>query len=80
MSRSTIVFLAGCALVAVPFLGLPGAWITWIVVTIGVLLILVGYTLRRVQYLNTIDRGNGERGNDSFVESTAVSREDSPTP
>jgi len=30
----------------------------------------VGYSLRRYVYLSHLDRGNGERGNDSFVETT----------
>lgn len=37
---------------------------------IGIILILVGYALRRGIYLQKIDHGNGERGGDSFVETT----------
>lgn len=70
MTKETLVFFTGILLTLVPFLGIPEAWRQYTVAGLGVLLILVGYALRRAIYLSRIDRGNGERGTDSFVETT----------
>lgn len=70
MSKETLVFLLGGMLILVPVLGVPEAWREWGIVAIGGLLVLVGYGLRRDAYLKRIDRGDGERGTDSFVETT----------
>ena len=70
MTRETLVFLFGIVLVVLPFLGVPELWKQYLVSSIGAILILVGYSLRRSLYLLKIDRGNGERGSDSFVETT----------
>ena len=70
MTKETIVFFTGIFLVLVPFLGIPEAWRQYAVAGLGCLLILIGYALRRNLYLVHIDKGNGERGNDSFVETT----------
>lgn len=45
-------------------------WRQYAIVTIGILLIFIGYALRRSVYLDRIDKGNGERGIDSYVETT----------
>ncbi len=70
MSKETLVFLVGIVLTLVPFLGVPEDWKKYTIVSTGVLLILVGYLLRRSLYYSRIDYGNGERGDDSFVETT----------
>ena len=70
MSKETLVFLFGIALVLLPFLGIPELWKHYTVAGIGVVLIIIGYALRRARFLLHIDRGNGERGTDSFVETT----------
>ncbi len=70
MSKETLVFLLGGVLILAPTLGIPDAWRQWLIIGIGVVLILVGYMLRRAAYLKQIDRGDGERGTDSFVETT----------
>jgi len=70
MSKETLVFIFGVALTIVPFLGVPESWRQYTIAGIGFLLIIIGYTLRRTAYLEHIDRGDGERGNDSFVETT----------
>jgi phosphotransferase system glucose/maltose/N-acetylglucosamine-specific IIC component len=70
MTKETFVFFSGIFLTLVPFLGLPEAWRQYAVAAIGIMLIIVGYILRRVVYLTRIDKGNGERGTDSFVETT----------
>lgn len=70
MSKETFVFVGGIVLTLVPFLGVPATWKVIATVTLGVLFTLVGYRLRRARFLLAIDRGNGERGTDSFVETT----------
>lgn len=70
MTKETLVFLFGILLIIIPFLGIPEEWRYYAVTVMGVLLTFIGYELRRRTYLSRIDKGNGERGNDSFVETT----------
>ncbi len=70
MTKETLVFVLGIFLSIVPFLGIPELWKQYIVVGVGALLILIGYMLRRSLYFTRIDQGNGERSDDSFVETT----------
>lgn len=70
MTKETFIFLAGILLTIVPFLGVPLVWRQYVIFGIGVLLIFVGYILRRQVFLKRIDRGDGERATDSFVETT----------
>ena len=70
MSKETLVFILGVFLTILPFLGLPELWKQYTIAVVGAVLVIVGYVLRRALYLSRIDKGNGERGNDSFVETT----------
>lgn len=70
MSKETLVFISGILLTIIPFTGVPHAWRQYLVFGIGLLLIIVGYILRRALFLSRMDKGNGERGTDSFVETT----------
>ena len=70
MSKETLVFLIGIVLTLLPFLGLPEDWKQYAIALFGAFLILIGYMLRRAVYFTRIDHGNGERGDDSFVETT----------
>lgn len=70
MSKETLVFCIGILLTLVPFLGIPEDWKQYTVALAGAFLILIGYMLRRALYFSRIDHGNGERGDDSFVETT----------
>ncbi len=70
MTKETLVFFSGILLTLAPFLGIPEAWRQYVIAGLGILLIIVGYLLRRAVYLAKIDHGNGERGIDSFVETT----------
>lgn len=70
MSKETFVFVAGIILTVVSFLGIPKEWRQYTIFGIGVLLVFVGYALRRREYLRRLERGNGERGTDSYVETT----------
>lgn len=70
MTKETLVFALGIILTLVPFLGIPETWKQYAVAGTGAFLILIGYMLRRALYFARIDHGNGERGDDSFVETT----------
>lgn len=70
MSKGTLTFLLGILLIVLPYLGIPSVWKQYAYVGLGIILILLGYALRRAQYFREIDRGNGERGSDTFVETT----------
>lgn len=70
MTKETTVFVCGIMLTIVPFLGIPSLYKVVLTVGLGVILTLTGYALRRARFLITIDRGNGERAADSFVETT----------
>lgn len=70
MSKETLVFFVGMLLTLVPFLGVPESWKQYTIASIGILLVIVGYLLRRSLYYSKIDHGNGERGDESFVETT----------
>ena len=70
MSKETLILIAGILLMVVPFLGVPEVWRQYSILGIGFVLILIGYSLRRKAYLSRLDKGNGDRGNDSFVETT----------
>ncbi len=70
MSKGTLTFLLGILLVVLPYLGIPSTWKQYAYVGLGIILILLGYALRRAQYFREIDQGNGERVSDTFVETT----------
>lgn len=70
MSKQTLVFLLGILLTILPFLGIPEEWRQYFIAGVGALLILVGYALRRERFFARLERGDGERGTDSFIETT----------
>jgi len=70
MSKGTIAFLLGIVLILLPYLGIPSSWKQYVYVGLGVVLVLLGYALRRAQYFREIDQGNGERSGETFVETT----------
>jgi hypothetical protein len=51
-----------------PFLGIPSMGKRSIYITLGLILILVGYQLRRNAYLRSIEDHTGERKTDVYVE------------
>lgn len=69
MSRESLVFLFGLIIFITPLLGVPPEWKEYLMLAVGSLLVVIGFSLRRSAYHHKIDRGNGEIGTDSFVES-----------
>ena len=68
MSRESIVFLIGILIIIVPHLGVPDDWKIYFFTAVGILLMIIGYVLRRAAYLRSIEHQEGERRADSFVE------------
>jgi uncharacterized membrane protein len=70
MRKGTLVFVFGILLILLPYLGIPSDWKEIGQIAIGVILLLVGYAIRRDHYLRTIDQGDGTRVDETFVETT----------
>jgi hypothetical protein len=70
MSRESFIFLLGFCIFFTPFLGVPNEWKEWIFIGSGVLIMSIGYTLRRQAFLRSIESEGGERRSDAFVERT----------
>lgn len=70
MHKATLTGLLGLLLTVLPFLGIPETWKMYITTGAGVLLLLLGYLFVRDRVHAASDMGNGERGNESYVETT----------
>lgn len=68
MSRESIVFIVGILIIIAPYLGVPEAWKVYFFTGVGVLLMVIGYSLRRTAYLRSLEEESGERRADSYVE------------
>ncbi len=68
MSKESIVFTTGLLLLVIPHLGIPEVWKVYFFIIAGLVLVVVGYSLRKAAYVRSIQKVNGERGTDSFVE------------
>ena len=65
-----IVLLMGALMLVVPHIGIPNQWKLYFYIGVGIVLLIVGYSLRRSAYLRSIEMADGERSTDSYVEST----------
>lgn len=72
MSRESLVLILGVVVFFTALMSIPEDVKRYILAASGVLLFVIGYFLRRAAYLRHIDIGNGERGTDSFVESSPL--------
>jgi hypothetical protein len=72
MSRESFVFIIGIIIFLTPFLGFPREYRDGVVIAAGVLLMVVGYSLRRAAFLRSISDEHGERRADAFTESVSV--------
>lgn len=69
MSQESLIFFLGLLVFITPLLGIPYEWKVWTCMTLGVLLLILGYRLRRAAYLRSLETTQGERQGDAFVES-----------
>lgn len=76
MKKETLVLLIGFILILTPSLGIPEDWKRSATVLAGWLLLLLGYLLLRDRMRGQRDMGDGERGTDTFVETTRSLFED----
>lgn len=72
MKKETLVALLGFILILLPYLGIPDDWKRVVTTTVGVALLLLGYLLLRDRFFSQTDLGNGERGADTFIETTGT--------
>ncbi len=72
MSKETLVFVFGMLVFFVPFVGVPTEWKEWFLMGGGVVLMAVGYALRRNAFFQSLEHESGERRADVFVESASV--------
>jgi hypothetical protein len=80
MSKEAFVFLIGFIVLLSPFLGVPRMYHEWLLIVCGVLLMGVGYQLRRRAFLHSIEHESGEKRGEAFVENAFVNREKIVTP
>ncbi len=78
MSKETMVFILGAIILLTPFLGVPSDYKEWTFIVCGVLLMGVGYRLRRNAFLKSIEHESGERRGGAFVESDVTESEVTP--
>lgn len=72
MSRESFVFLIGFVVFFTPFLGIPREWKEWIFIGSGVLIMFLGYKLRRAAFLRSILHESGEHRGEAFVEHVSM--------
>lgn len=68
MSRESLVLILGVIVAGVPYIGVPTEWKEWIILGAGLLLIAIGYSLRRSAFFRSIEVAPGEHRGDAFVE------------
>ncbi len=68
MSRESLVLFFGILVSAVSYLGIPSEWKEWVILGSGIVLIILGYSLRRSAFFRSIEVAPGERRADAFVE------------
>jgi uncharacterized membrane protein len=70
MTKGTAIFLLGLLVIILPALGVPMAWKQIALVVMGIIMIGIGYSLRRSQYLATLEHDGVVRTAETFVETT----------
>ena len=69
MSRESLVFTLGLVVFIVTFLGIPNDWKRLVFAIASVVLMYVGYSLRRSVFMRSFENERGEKMSDAFVES-----------
>ena len=68
MSKESFVFLLGAIVFFSSFFGLPREYKEWLLIVCGVLIMVIGYMLRRGAFLKSFEHESGERRGDAFIE------------
>lgn len=69
MSKESLICIFGALVFLSPYIGVPRIYKEWLLFGIGVLIMIIGYSLRRKAFLRELDT-TGERRSETFVEST----------
>ena len=80
MKRETTIFFLGLLVASMPFWGVPNAWKRGISLALGLLLMFLGYQLRRLAYLRSIESHTGERKTDVYIEQVGARTDTAPPP
>ncbi len=72
MSKETLVCVIGFLVFFTSFLGIPREYKEWIFIVSGLILVLIGYKLRRKAFLQSLEHASGELRGEAFVESGIV--------
>lgn len=70
MTKGTAIFLLGLLVIILPALGVPMAWKQIAFAVMGIIMLGLGYSLRRSQYLATLEHDGVVRTAETFVETT----------
>ncbi len=70
MTKGTAIFLLGLLIIVMPSFGIPVLWKQVLSVLVGCIMLGIGYSLRRAQYLATLDHDGVVRTAETFVETT----------
>ncbi len=70
MTKGTAIFLLGLLVIILPALGVPMAWKQIAFALMGIIMLGIGYSLRRAQYLATLEHDGVVRTAETFVETT----------
>jgi len=68
MTKESIVFFLGIVVFVLPYIGIPETWKVYVFTASGIILMIAGYSLRQKAYIRSIEKENGERDTDSFME------------
>jgi hypothetical protein len=72
MSKETMVSILGVLVFFSPFMGFPREYKEWFLIGAGILLSIIGYRLRRIAFLRSLDDGSGGKRTDVFTESSST--------
>ncbi len=70
MTKGTLVFLLGLVTIVLPSLGIPMIWKQVLFAVMGLVFVGIGYSIRRSQYLSTLENDGTVRTAETFVETT----------
>lgn len=76
MTRESIVFFLGMVVFLAPHVGIPEDWKVYAYAISGIILMIVGYSLRQKAYIRSIEKENGELDTDSFMENVGSRNKD----
>jgi len=69
MSKESFVFILGFLVFLVTFLGIPQDWKRIFFIASGVMLMILGFMLRRAAFFRSIEKDGGGHESDVFAES-----------